>query len=297
MRITSYQGEVIIMKKWLAILLAAMLLCGAALAEYIETELNGAQRLEVDEVYEIDLDGDGKPETVRSQMQGFDEENHLQLLVENGEQIYFYDTYIYYPDGIYVTDMDGDGIPEILLCGDELSADYFSWCLKFDAEQGLTNIPFADASRGENSDDYQDCGYGRIIKIDGSTLTMMGTQDALGTYWCTREFTLRDGNFELDDDGIWHVVVDTSNPDTWEYAYLELIRELDVTLEDGSEATLPVGEKFVITETDKVSYVGFETQSGTRGTFPIEFDETEGWGFKIHDINEYEYFDYIPYAD
>ena len=285
------------MKKWICILVAASIFCCGALAEEIEPTLNGAQVLTLDEIYEIDLDGDGTPEIVRPQMQGFDGEENLQLLVETEEQIYFYDTFILYANGSYAVDLDGDGIPEILMSGDEASADYFTWCLKFDPALGIQAIPFADANRGENTDEYFECGYGRIIAIDGNTLTMLGSQDALGTWWCTREYTLRNGRFELDDDGIWHVAFDADDPDTWEYSSLELIRELDVTLADGSAATLAPGEKIVITDTDKVSYVGFQTQTGTRGTIPIEPDVEEGWGFLIHGISEYEYFDYIPYSD
>ena len=285
------------MKKWICILIAAAVFCCGALAEEIEPTLNGAQILTLEEVCEIDLDGDGTPEIVRPQMQGFNGEENLQLLVETEEKIYFYDTFILYANGAYAVDMDGDGVPEILLSGDEASADYFTWCLKFDPALGIQAVPFADANRGENTDEYFDSGYGRIIAINGDKLTLLGSQDALGTWWCTREFTLRDGRFELVDDGIWHVVFDTDDPETWEYSSLELIRELDVTLENGSAATLAPGEKLVITDTDKVSYVGFQTQTGTRGTIPIEPDIEEGWGFLIHGISEYEYFDYIPYSD
>lgn len=285
------------MKKWIGILIVVAMLCGVALAEDIEPSLNGAQELTVDEICEIDLDGDGTPETVRAQMEGYFGEEYLQLLVETEEKIYFYETYIAYPDGVYAADVDADGNPEILMCGDEASSDYFTWCLKFDSELGIQAVPFADANRGENTDEYADAGYGRIIEINGDTLTMLGSQDALGTWWCTREFTLQDGQFELNDDGLWHVVVDKEDPDTWEYGSLELIRDLDVTLEDGSEVTLSAGEKMLITETDKVSFVGFETQSGTRGTIPIEPNVEEGWGFLVHGLNEYEYFDYVPYAD
>ena len=284
------------MKKWIAFLIAAAILCGAAVTAEEEPVLKDVQKLTMEEICEIDLDGDGTPETVRPQMQGVIDEEYLQLLVETEEQVYFYDTYIMYVDGVYAVDLDEDGKQEILLCGDEASADYYTWCLKFDPELGIQAVPFADANRGENTGEYSDFGYGRIIAIDGNTLTMMGSQDALGTYWCTREFTLRDGRFELDDDGIWHVVVN-DDPDFWSYGCLELIRDMDVILADGSAATLSTGEKLMVTETDKVSYVGFVTQEGMRGTIPIELDEEEGWGFKIHGINEYEYFDYIPYAD
>ena len=285
------------MKKWITILVVAALIGCVAMAEDLEPVLNGAQRLTVDEICEIDLDGDGTEENVRPQVEGYFGEDYLQLLVETEDKVYFYDTYIAYPDGVYAADVDADGNPEILMCGDEASSDYYTWCLKFDPELGIQAFPFADANRGENTGEYADAGYGRIIEINGDTITMVGTQDALGTWWCTREFTLQDGQFELNDDGIWHVIIDKEDPDTWEYRCLELIRGLNVTLEDGSEATLSAGEKMLITETDKVSFVGFETQSGTRGTIPIEPDVEEGWGFMIYGVNEYEYFDYIPYAD
>ena len=78
---------------------------------------------------------------------------------------------------------------------------------------------------------------------------------------------------------------------------LAQLSDTHLTLEDGSEATISAGEKMVVTETDKVSFVGIETQSGTKGTVPIEPDVEEGWGFTIYGENEYEYFDYVPYAD
>ena len=285
------------MKRWISVFIAAVMIFAAAQAEDMEPVLNGAQVLALDEICEIDLDGDGLEEIVRPQMEGFAEEQFLQLLVETEEEIFFYDTFILYMDGTYITDLDGDGLPEVLLSGDEISSDYFTWCVKFSREEGFHAIPFADANRGENTDKYFDGGYGRIVEIDGNKLTMMGSQDALGTWWCTREFTLRDGRFELDDDGLWHVVLDADNPDTWEYSCLELIRDLEITREDGSKATLSAGEKMIPTETDKVSFVNIRTQSGERGTIHIEPDVEEGWGFMIDGINEYEYFDYIPYAD
>ena len=285
------------MKRWVSIFIAATMLFVAAQAEEIEPILGGAQKLILDEICEIDLDGDGTPEIVRPQMNGFDEERNLQLLVETEEQIFFYDTFILYMDGAYTIDLDGDDIPEVLLSGDEASSDYLTWCLKYSPERGIRAIPFADANRGENTDDYYDSGYGRIIEIAGDKLTLLGSQDALGTWWCTREFTLRDGRFELDDDGMWHVILDADAPEVWEYGCLTLVRDLEITLEDGSKTTLSAGESFIPTETDKVSFINIQTKSGKRGTIQVEPDEEEGWGFKINGLNENEYFDYIPYAD
>lgn len=283
------------MKKWICALLIA-LLCAAGLAE--EGAVVGtALPLETDEVYLLDLDGDGSEETVRVWMQNYEGTDNLQLLVETDELIYSYDTYIMYGEKIYAADLDGNGTIEMLLCGDESSADFFTWCLEFDREKGIQPIPFADANRGENTQEYFDCGYGQIDEIAGNTLTLSGSQDALGTWWCSRQFTLRDGRFELDDDGLWHVTESFDDPEIWEYRALILTRSLNVTMEDGSAATLPVGERLLITETDKETFVGFVTREGVRGTFPIAPDEQEGWGFLVEGENEYEFFEDIPYAD
>ena len=323
------------------IMLCAMLLCATALAE--EDPFGGAQRLERNEVYELDLDGDGKMEKVQLIMLGEEaseeeetedvseeeedeayseeeaeeetydemdvegeeyepeaESGTLQLIVQTDELVYNADTYICFSEEAFAVDLDGDGNLEILLSGDEASADYFTWCLKFDREAGLTKVPFADANRGDNTGEYGECGYGRIDAIDGNVLTMTGSQDALGTWWCSRQFTLRDGRFELDDGGAW-IVIDEfdemDDPEFWEYGALTLARELNVTLEDGSAATLKPGEQLVVTETDKVSYVKFVTKDGVRGTISVEPDVEEGWGFKIGGLHEYEYFDSIPYSD
>lgn len=290
------------MKKWSCMALAILLTLALALAlaesaEIDEAAFGGAQRLETGEVYRIDLDGDGAKETVRLQMEGPTYEESLTLTVETDELVYSYPTYIYFNEEAFCADLDGDGAREILMSGDEASSDFSTWCLRFDRARGLQPVEFADANRGDNTDEYRDWGYGRVDAIDGDTLLMTGSQDALGTWWCSREFTLRDGRFELDDGGIWRVVEDFDNPDIWEFRSLILTREMPVTLEDGSSATLPAGTHFLITETDKVSYVGFLTEDGQRGTFPVEPDVESGWGFLIDGASEYDYFEYVPYAD
>ena len=64
------------MKKLLACVLAALLLCTAASAEYTDNapDLPGAEKLTVGEKTEIDLDGDGESELLRLEMRG-DPEN------------------------------------------------------------------------------------------------------------------------------------------------------------------------------------------------------------------------------
>lgn len=278
----------------------ALAVGSAALAEGAvidEAAFEGALRLETGEVYAIDLDGDGEEENVSVRLEGPTYEENLTLQVETWELIYSYPTYIYFNEEAFCVDLDGDGRPEILLSGDEASADYSTWCLKFDPELGLQTVPFADAGRGENTGEYGDWGYGRVDAIHGATLTLTGSQDALGTWWCSREFTLRDGRFELDDDGVWHVVENFEDPELWEYRALVTTRELPVTLQDGASATLPAGARFVVTETDKASFVGFLTEDGQRGRIAVAPDVENGWGFLVNGASEYDYFEYVPYAD
>lgn len=288
------------MKKWLCLALVALMCVPAwAEGEYSEEapDVPGARTLELDEVYYLDLDGDGEEEIVRANMRENDYEENLHLQVETDELVYGYDTYIIYAEAAYAADLDGDGKPEILLTGDEASADYLTWCLKFSREEGLQPIPFADADRSQtNTDGYFDSGYGRLDAVEGTKLTLTGSQDALGTWMCSREFTLRDGKFELDDGGIWRVN-EKHGEDIWDYRCLTTKRELPVTLDDGSPSTLPIGTSFLVTETDKQSFVGFETREGQRGRISVEPNTEEGWGFLINGVSENEYFEYIPYAD
>lgn len=287
------------MKRLLCLALIA-LLCVPAWAEDYEEgvpPIAGAQSLELGEIYYLDLDGDGEEEVVRVSMQENDYEEILHLQVETDALVYGYDPYIIYMMGAYAADLDGDGKLEILLSGDEASADYLTWCLTFSREGGLQPIPFADADRSQtNTDGYFESGYGRLDAIDGATLTLIGSQDALGTWMCSREFTLRDGKFELDDGGIWRVN-EKRDESVWDYRCLTTTRELPVTLEDGSASTLPAGTSFLVTETDKQSFVGFETKEGQRGRISVEPNIEEGWGFLINGASENDYFEYIPYAD
>lgn len=309
------------MRKWICLALAAMLILPALAGEaetdeyevYDEAadaeefedyeeeeepvELGSGQKLEMDEVYYLDLDGDGTEEIVRAKMMENDEDENLSLLVETDELIYNYDSYVISDEAAYAADLDGDGRMEILLSGDEASYDYFTWCLKFSREEGLQPIPFADANRGENTDEYFDSGYGRVAAIDGNQLTLVGSQDALGTWMCSRQFTLRDGRFELDDGGVWNVAENFDDPEIWEYRSLNVTKELPVTLEDGAESTLPVGTRFLITSTDKQSFVTYQTQQGDRGKISITPNTEEGWGFLIDGASEYDYFEFVPYAD
>lgn len=287
------------MKKLLAILtVAALALVGAGCAEETDMALNNGQTLEMDQKLEIDLDGDGTAERVQLRFQGVEEERTLTAFVTAADDtVVSYDTDILWLQGAWVTDLDGDGRMEILISGDLMSDDYFTWCLRYDSEAGLTALQFADANRGDNTDGYFDAGYGAITVIDGNRLTMVGSQDVLGTWMAARTFTLKDGRFELEDGGLWQMQSWENEDEMWEYGCLTLIKELPVTLSDGSEATLQKGDQLIITQSDKVSIVYFRTRDGREGSFPIEPNLEEGWGSLVNGAPEYDAFEYLPYAD
>ena len=287
------------MKKLLAILTsAALALAGAACAEETDMVLNNGEALKMDQKLKIDLDGDGAAECVQLRLQGVEDAQTLTAFVTAADDTaYSYDTDIQWFGGAWVTDLDGDGRMEILISGDLMSDDYFTWCLHFDPEAGLTALQFADANRGDNTEDYFDAGYGEITAIDGNRLTMVGSQDVLGTWMAARTFTLKDGRFELEDGGLWQMQPWADENDMWEYGSLTLKKELPVTLSDGGEGALQPGDQLVITQTDKLSIVYFRTRDGREGSFPIEPNLEEGWGSLVNGAPESDTFEYLPYAD
>lgn len=287
------------MKKLFAIMTAAALAAaGAGCAEDTDMALNNGAALALDQRLEIDLNGDGEAEQVLIRLQGPEEEQTVSVFVTASDgAMYTYDTDVMWLSDAWATDLDGDGQMEILISGDEMSDDYFTWCLRFDDEAGLVALEFADANRGENTDGYFDAGYGAVTAIDGNRLTMVGSQDVLGTWMAARTFTLKDGRFELEDGGLWKLLSGEDEEEMWEYGSLTLTAELPVTLSDGSDDVLRKDDQLVITQTDKVSIVYFRTRDGREGSFPIEPNLEEGWGSLVNGVPEYDLFEYLPYAD
>ena len=290
------------MKRLIAMLLMATLLAVPALAEEDGTDLSKwvvPARMDV----KLDLDGDGAEETLYWNTVGLDEyESRLILGVGEGDKVdQEYETYIYSSEAVLAVDLDGDGIVEILLTGDEASDDYITICLHW-TDGALVEVPFADGSRGENTDEYQPQGYGYLTAIDGNTLTLLGSQDVLGTWFAERTYALNDGQFDFADDGEWKRdmgAVDLNDEGYWaeNYSVLTTTAPLTYTGEDGVEAELPVGAKLIITGSDKTTYARFVASDGAAGTLAIAPDEENGWGMLVNGVPEGELFEYIPYAD
>lgn len=284
------------MKKTLVWIIAMLLVLSSASAEMLVPE--AARSLPMDEWIEVDLDNDNEAEKVQLHMEGPMGETALRIIIEGTDgAMNIHDTWIQYPTTCFSMDINGDGIHEILLSGDVESDDYITYCLNYDLENGIRALSFADAGRGTNTGEYAAEGYGRIIAQEENTITLRGSQDVLGTWMADRTFTLKDGVLELKDSGMWIMQDVTDNEFYWEYFCLTPVKEVPVTFEDGSAGSLAAGEKFVISYTDKVSVAGFITQDGRKGSIAITENTEEGWGHMIDGIPDYEYFEYVPYAD
>ncbi len=289
------------MKKAMAFLLLAALLCIPALAETAEDELARAA-IPAGTPVEIDLDGDGVAETVSWSETPVDEYDSVMVLSvapAEGDALEHWTEFIY-SGAVYATDLDGDGAVEILLTGDVASDDYFTECLRY-ADGALTRVTFADGNRGENTGEWVDEGYGIVEALEDGRLTLSGSQDVLGTWFADRTYALVNGRFEFADGGEWvrDVEVSELDDDFWNEGYAVLTAKTDLAYTDanGAGAVLPAGAKLLVVASDKQTYARFVTRDGATGTLAVTPDEERGWGMKVNGVSEDECFEMIPYAD
>jgi hypothetical protein len=285
------------MKRAFAMLLALAAMLTPALAEE-KPALEG--QLAEGETVQIDLDGDGEAESVRwaveTTEQGVD---CLTVTVQPGAgEALVYATDIVWKPEAFALDLDGDGAVELLLSGDVMSDDYYTACLRYDGST-LYEVLFPDSNRGNSGSGYFKQGYGRITAIENGRLTLSGSQDVLGTWFATRQVRLSPyDRFEFDDDGLWvrdPMVMDDA--DLWKYAALTAKIELTYTAPDGSEATLPAGEKLLIVASDKKDIAHFTTPDGLIGALDISPDYDHVWGWKVNGVSESDCFENLLYAD
>ena len=285
------------MKRAFAMLLALAAMLTPALAEE-KPALEG--QLAEGETVQIDLDGDGEAESVRwaveTTEQGVD---CLTVTVQPGAgKALVYATDIVWKPEAFALDLDGDGAVELLLSGDVMSDDYYTACLRYDGST-LYEVLFPDSNRGNSGSGYFKQGYGRITAIENGRLTLSGSQDVLGTWFATRQVRLSPHDrFEFDDDGLWvRDPMDMDDADLWKYAALTAKVELTYTAPDGSEATLPAGEKLLIVASDKKDTAHFTTPNGLIGALDISPDYDHVWGWKVNGVSESDCFENLLYAD
>ena len=300
------------MKKTLVWMLSLMLvLCSAAFAEeaavtpdentfFAEDKWFPTGKLEMNTATEYDLDGDGTMETVSWKEEAVDEyDNEVVLTVEKDGAKAEYRSGMISMEGVAVYDLDGDGTFEIFITGDEMSSDYFTVALHY-ADGQLTKLDFANVDRGDDDTGYHDYGYGYITGLGENALYLNGSQDVLGTYFGWRAFTLKDGRFETCDDGLWHFDRDLEDADTWDWGCLTVKQEAKAMFQNEgkeSEGALQVGDKLVITASDKATRAYFETQDGRQGYLEIAPNTEQGWGWLVNGVSENDVFEIVPYAD
>lgn len=289
------------MKRFVVLLalLAALALSAGAMAED-DGDLS-AYVLASEPPLEIDLDGDGAAERVGwAMVPGEYSDAYLTLTVlpAQGDPL-VYETGITYAEAVYVVDLDGDGMQEMLMSGDVMSDDYYTYCLHY-ADGALYEVLFPDCGRGNNADGYFRQGYGRIAAIGENRLVLEGTQDVLGTWMASRAVALTPyERFEFADDGVWlRSGMDALDDDAWAYAALTTTAALPYEGLDGAPAgTLAPGTKLMITASDKEAFARFITPDGVAGALALAPDYEKGWGRLVDGRPEDECFERIPYAD
>ena len=287
-------------KTWIALLVAAIMMCAAAQADGAIGSGRIPQETVVPEdvtVY-LDLNGDGLNEKASWKETQLDEYTQQCVIsvVTNDGSVLTYKPDFEYTVGVYAADLDGDGRAELLISGDWASSDYTTICLHL-FNGRLEPALFADCSRTNYNRGYNKYGYGMVTAIDGNRLTLSGSQDILGTWFGERVFELADtGLFEFADDGRW--VRDPSEPlgTMWEYSSLTTAQALHCTLPNGTASILSAGTRLMIIASDKQS-AEFITDRGMHGTLSIYPDEIKGWGFYVDNKSEEEAFVSIPYFD
>ncbi len=282
--------------KWiLSALLAALMLLGVgAFAEEMDL---GLARVAENVEASLDLDGDGVMETLiwhSEALDAYDEQAVVRIFDGNGQKTIWTSGMLYAVE-VHVQDIDGDGMMEIFVSGDEMSADYITFCMHW--QDGVINMmSFPDVSRGENVDARHGFSYGMVTGLGENWVELTGAQDAVGTYFGYRRAAIVNGQFEICDDGYWVFEWDFSDPEVWEYAALVVAKPLTVVLEDGARVVLEPGAKLLITHSDKVSFAGFALQDGRRGCFEIAPDVAQGFGSLVNGVPESEVFEFVPYA-
>ena len=279
------------MRKAIALMMAGMLLFGAASAEF-------AVRFAPDEpAAALNLNGDGEIEEVRVQTIGEGEDAETMLVVMGGDGgVNTLTLPIYAGVTAGAADLDGDGRMEIYLTGEQSANDFATWCVQY-SDEGLKTVPFPYYNRTEHAGGEAESGYGRITKIGGGEITLTGMQDILGTYTASRTLRIEDGRFVFADDGLYTVEMETEDGDLWEWYGLNPLITLNVKWADGSEGRLNAGERLLVTASDLVSVVHFRTEDGRIGSFEIEPNTESGWGCLIAGVPERDVFEYLPYSD
>ena len=88
----------------------------------------------------------------------------------------------------------------------------------------------------------------------------------------------------------WQIV-----PANTSYSRLSVVRDIPVTLDDGTESVFGPGTVLQVTGTDGKSFVDVITSDGVTGRIAIE-QPAGDWQWYIDGESELEYFELVPYV-
>ena len=243
-------------------------------------------RTEIVRSGEADLDGCGTPETVQLLRiwDQYDQQSFV-LRIQKGADIFdtgFEEPDVSYPASfnahIWLADLDADGYPEVYFNGNMNGDQYVLnvWSLKTGTPE---LIPFEDQIFLEAA----------IISVSDTSIQLESTQNVLGSYNAIRAYALHDGVLTPLGDA-WQIV-----PANTSYSRLSVVRDLPVTLDDGTESVFGPGTVLQVTGTDGKSFVDVITSDGVTGRIAVE-QPAGDWQWYISGEPELEYFELVPYA-
>lgn len=243
-------------------------------------------RTEIVRSGEADLDGCGTPETVQLLRiwDQYDQQSFV-LRIQKGSDVFdtgFEEPDVSYPASfnahIWLADLDADGYPEVYFNGNMNGDQYVLnvWSMKTGTPE---LIPFEDQIYLEAA----------IIGVSDNSLQLESTQNVLGSYSAIRAYALHDDVLTpLGDE--WQIV-----PANTSYSRLSVVRDIPVTLDDGTESVFGPGTVLQVTGTDGKSFVDVITSDGVTGRIAIE-QPAGDWQWYIDGKSELEYFELVPYV-
>ena len=243
-------------------------------------------RTEIVRSGEADLDGCGTPETVQLLRiwDQYDQQSFV-LRVQKGSDVFdtgFVEPDVSYPASfnahIWLADLDANGYPEIYFNGNMNGDQYVLnvWSLKTGTPE---LILFEDQIFLEAA----------IISVSDTSIQLESTQNVLGSYSAIRAYALQDGVLMPLGDA-WQIV-----PANTSYSRLSVVRDIPVTLDDGTESVFGPGTVLQVTGTDGKSFVDVITSDGVTGRIAVE-QPAGDWQWYIDGEPDLDYFELVPYA-
>ena len=243
-------------------------------------------RTEIVRSGEADLDGCGTAETVQLLRiwDQYDQQSFV-LRIQKGTDVFdtgFVEPDVSYPASfnahIWLADLDADGYPEVYFNGNMNGDQYVLnvWSLKTGTPE---LVPFEEQIFLEAA----------VIGVSDNSLQLESTQNVLGSYSAIRAYALHDDVLTPLGDA-WQIF-----PANTSYSRLSVVRDIPVTLDDGTESVFEPGTVLQVTGTDGKSFVDVITSDGVTGRIAVE-QPAGDWQWYIDGKSELEYFELVPYA-